>query len=160
MRVAWLKDLRMADLERVGGKNASLGEMMSALTAAGIRVPGGFATTAQAFREFLSASGLDRRIEERLRSLDLKNVSALAAGGAEIRSWILEAPFPKAFEEDIKSYYQYLEKTFSRPSDGSLPRSTTTGQFPTERITASIMERSRSLPPCSRWCAVIWARAG
>ncbi|HXL75832.1 MAG TPA: PEP/pyruvate-binding domain-containing protein, partial [Burkholderiales bacterium] len=76
MRVAWLKDLRMPDLERVGGKNASLGEMMSALTAAGIRVPGGFATTAQAFREFLSANGLDRRIEERLRSLDPKNVSA------------------------------------------------------------------------------------
>ena len=59
MRVAWLKDLRMADLERVGGKNASLGEMMNALAAAGIRVPGGFATTAQAFREFLSANGLE-----------------------------------------------------------------------------------------------------
>src|SRR5438093_1211795 len=91
MRVAWLKDLRMADLERVGGKNASLGEMMSALAAAGIRVPGGFATTAQAFREFLSANGLDARIEQRLHRLAPKDVTALAACSAEIRSWILEA---------------------------------------------------------------------
>src|SRR6266436_5022949 len=125
MRVAWLKDLRMPDLERVGGKNASLGEMMSALTAAGIRVPGGFATTAQAFREFLSANGLDRRIEERLRSLDPKNVSALAAGGAEIRSWIL-----KAFEEDIESYYQYLEKTSSGDTSFAVRSSATAEDLP------------------------------
>src|SRR2546425_4690044 len=109
MRVVWLKDLRMADLERVGGKNASLGEMMNALAAAGIRAPGGFATTAQAFREFLSPNGLDRRIRGRLRSLGSKNVSALAACGAEIRSWILKAPFPTGFEDEIKSYYQDLE---------------------------------------------------
>src|SRR5437773_1217486 len=79
MRAVWLKDLRMADLERVGGKNASLGEMMSALAAAGIRVPGGFATTAQAFREFVSANGLEARIEQRLHSLAPKDVTALAA---------------------------------------------------------------------------------
>src|SRR6266446_1516269 len=113
MRVAWLKDLRMADLERVGGKNASLGEMMNALAAAGIRVPGGFATTAQAFREFLSANGLDSRIEERLRSLDPKEVSALAACGAEIRSWILKAPFPANLETEITSYYHDLENITS-----------------------------------------------
>src|SRR5712691_2975481 len=113
MRVAWLKDLRMADLERVGGKNASLGEMMNALAAAGIRVPGGFATTAQAFREFLCANGLDSRIEERLRSLDPKQVSALAACGAEIRSWILKAPFPANLETEITSYYHDLEKITS-----------------------------------------------
>src|SRR5437879_12682302 len=113
MRVAWLKDLRMADLERVGGKNASLGEMMSALAAAGIRVPGGFATTAQAFREFLSANGLEARIEQRLHSLAPKDVTALAASGAEIRSWILKAPFPANVEREIKSYYQDLEKIAS-----------------------------------------------
>src|SRR2546426_5648483 len=100
MRVAWLKDLRMADLERVGGKNASLGEMMSALTAAGIRVPRGFATTAAGFREFLSANGLDARIEQRLRSLEQKNVAALAACSAEIRSWILKTPFCAEFERE------------------------------------------------------------
>src|SRR2546428_13935089 len=108
MRVAWLKDLRMADLERVGGKNASLGEMMSALAAAGIRVPGGFATTAQAVREFLSANGLDARIEQRLHSLAPKDVTALAACGAELRSLILAAPFPPDAEREIKSSYQEL----------------------------------------------------
>src|SRR5688572_1100467 len=108
MRVAWLKDLRMADLERVGGKNASLGEMIGNLAAAGIRVPGGFATTAHAFREFLAAGGLGARIDERLRKLDPRDVSALAECGAQVRSWILAAPFPEELERDIKSYYQSL----------------------------------------------------
>src|SRR5437667_12257178 len=117
MRVAWLKDLRMADLERVGGKNASLCDMMNALAAAGIRFPGGFATTAQAFREFLSATGLDARIEQRLHSLAPKDVTALAACGAEIRSWILKASFPANVEREIKSYYQALEQITS--GDGS-----------------------------------------
>ena len=87
MRVAWLKDLRMADLERVGGKNASLGEMMSALATAEIRVPGGFATTAQAFREFLSANGLDRRgsfaTETAIRYASSSVRSRLVAGGLD-----------------------------------------------------------------------------
>src|SRR5919109_5489149 len=109
MRVAWLKDLRIADLERVGGKNASLGEMISALAAAGIRVPGGFATTAQAFREFLSADGLDQRIADALAELDPKDVKALAACGAKIRGWILKAAFPNEFEREIKEHYQELE---------------------------------------------------
>ncbi|HYD56947.1 MAG TPA: phosphoenolpyruvate synthase [Burkholderiales bacterium] len=108
MRLAWLRDLRLKDLDQVGGKNSSLGEMIGALSAAGIRVPGGFATTADAYREFLAAGGLDKRIEERIRSLDPKDVVALAACGAEIRSWILECPFPAALEQDIRSYYQKL----------------------------------------------------
>ena len=108
MRVAWLKDLRMADLQQVGGKNASLGEMIGALSAAGIRVPGGFATTADAFREFLSANRLAERIDQRLRGLDTRDVKALAACGAEIRGWILKNPFPAEFERDIRSFYQKL----------------------------------------------------
>ncbi|HXM83704.1 MAG TPA: phosphoenolpyruvate synthase [Burkholderiales bacterium] len=130
MRVAWLKDLRMADLERVGGKNASLGEMMSALTAAGIRVPDGFATTAQAFREVLSANGLDARIEGRLRSLDQKNVSALTACGAEIRSWILKAPFPAGFEREIMYYYQDLENITSGDTSFAVRSSATAEDLP------------------------------
>src|SRR5216684_1982429 len=130
MRVAWLKDLRMADLERVGGKNASLGEMMNALAATGIRVPGGFATTAQAFREFLSANGLDARIEQRLRSLEPKDVTALAACGAEIRSWILKAPFPADFEREIISYYQYLENTTSGDVSFAVRSSATAEDLP------------------------------
>src|SRR5205823_14049059 len=94
MRAVWLKDLRMADLERVGGKNASLGERMSALAAAGIRVPGGFATTAQAFREFVSANGLEERIEQRLHRREQKHVTAPAACDSEIRSWNHKPPFP------------------------------------------------------------------
>src|SRR3989442_2162273 len=130
MRVVWLKDLRMADLERVGGKNASLGEMMNALAAAGMRVPSGFATTAQAFREFLSANGLDARIEQRLRSLDPKNVTALAACGAEIRSWILKAPFPAELEKEIRSYYQYLEETTSSDASFAVRSSATAEDLP------------------------------
>src|SRR5438445_346205 len=130
MRVVWLKDLRMADLERVGGKNASLGEMMSALAAAGIRVPGGFATTAQAFREFLSANGLDARIEQRLHSLAPKDVTALAACGAEIRSWILKAPFPPDVEREIKSYYQDLEKIASGEGSFAVRSSATAEDLP------------------------------
>ena len=120
----------MADLERVGGKNASLGEMMNALAAAGIRVPGGFATTAQAFREFLSANGLDSRIEERLRSLDPQEVSALAACGAEIRSWILKAPFPVHLEREITYNYHELEKITSDDVSFAVRSSATAEDLP------------------------------
>src|SRR4051812_28354353 len=110
MRVAWLKDLRMKDLEQVGGKNASLGEMIGGLSAAGIRVPGGFATTAEAYREFLRTGGLAERIAQRIGHLDPKDVAALAACGKEIRGWILAQPFPAEFEDEIRAHYQDLEK--------------------------------------------------
>src|SRR5512138_2065818 len=100
MRLAWLKDLRLKDLAQVGGKNASLGEMTGALAAAGIRVPGGFATTADAFREFLSANGLDARINAELEKLDPSNVEALAACGKKIRGWISAGSFPADLERD------------------------------------------------------------
>src|SRR5919106_5060286 len=106
MRVAWLKELRLADLGEVGGKNASLGELIGALSAAGIRVPGGFATTAAAFHEFIESNSLGNRIGERLASLDPADVRALAACGREIRGWIVEAPFPQALEQEIRDYYQ------------------------------------------------------
>ena len=130
MRVAWLKDLRMADLEKVGGKNASLGEMIGGLAAAGIRVPGGFATTAQAFREFLASGGLAARIEERLRRLDTADVKALAACGSEIRSWIASTPFPAQFESEIKSYFQKLEKTSSKEVSFAVRSSATAEDLP------------------------------
>src|SRR6478735_1688489 len=112
MNCAWLKDLRIADLAQVGGKNASLGEMIGGLSAAGVRVPGGFATTAKAFEAFL-AGGLGKRIAERIRSLDPADVTALAACGAEIRGWIEQAPLPADVERDIRSYYQDLVKETS-----------------------------------------------
>src|SRR5207237_4902635 len=113
MRLAWLKDLRLADLPQVGGKNASLGEMSGALAGAGIRVPGGFATTADAFREFLARNDLERRITEKLKSLDCDDVNALAACGKEIRSWIAKAPFPADLDREIRSFYQQLESQTS-----------------------------------------------
>ena len=128
MRVAWLKDLRMADLEQVGGKNASLGEMIGELSAAGLRVPGGFATTAQAFREFLG--DLAPRIDERLRKLDAADVEALAKAGAEIRSWILKAPFPSAFEQEIRSKYQELTAQSSAETSFAVRSSATAEDLP------------------------------
>ncbi len=91
-----LKDLRMTDVGRVGGKNASLGEMISGLAHAGVRVPGGFATTADAYREFLAHGGLDQRISAALATLDTEDVKALAAAGQQIRGWMLAQPFPPA----------------------------------------------------------------
>ena len=94
-----LGQLRMADVERVGGKNASLGEMISQLSGAGIRVPGGFATTAQAYRDFLSQSGLDERIRLALATLDPNDVEALARCGSQIRQWIMDTPFTPTLEK-------------------------------------------------------------
>jgi pyruvate,water dikinase len=110
-RVAWLKDLRLADLDAVGGKNASLGEMIGALAAADIRVPGGFATTAQAYREFLGANRLDERIAARLRGLDTADIAALAKCGAEIRGWVASGVFPDQLRDEITKYYQSLEES-------------------------------------------------
>ncbi len=99
----------MTDVDRVGGKNASLGELLSQLTSAGIRVPDGFATTAEAFRLFLKEGGLEERISERLSGLDVEDVKALAQAGAEIRSWIEEAPFPAELEKEIRDFYDWLK---------------------------------------------------
>jgi pyruvate,water dikinase len=97
--------LRMTDVEAVGGKNASLGEMISQLAASGVRVPGGFATTAHAFREFLAYGGLTERINQRLAALDTDDVRALAEAGAEIRQWVVDAPFPPSLEAAVRSEY-------------------------------------------------------
>lgn len=101
-------ELRYKDVDRVGGKNASLGELLSQLTSAGIRVPDGFATTAEAFRLFLKEGGLDERINERLKSLNVEDVVELAKAGAEIRSWVEQAPFPAELEKEIREYYDWL----------------------------------------------------
>lgn len=102
--------LRMTDVDRVGGKNASLGELLSQLTSAGIRVPDGFATTAEAFRLFLKEGGLEDRIHACLAKLDVDDVKALAAAGAEIRGWIESAPFPAELEKEIREFYEWLRE--------------------------------------------------
>jgi pyruvate,water dikinase len=100
--------LRMTDVADVGGKNASLGEMMSQLGGAGVRVPGGFATTAQAYREFLAQGKLDGRVAARLSGLNVENVSELARAGEEIRGWILAQDLPARLQQDIAQAYRKL----------------------------------------------------
>jgi pyruvate,water dikinase len=107
-RVIWFDRLRMSDIEQVGGKNASLGEMIAQLGAEGVRVPGGFATTASAFREFLAETGLNERIAEALAGLDVDDVAKLARVGAEIRGWIVAATLPSALKTEIEAAYQRL----------------------------------------------------
>jgi len=130
MNVAWLKDLRMTDLPQVGGKNASLGEMIGSLAQAGIRVPGGFATTADAYREFLQAGGLAARIARRIAELPSGDVEALAKCGAEIRGWILAAPFPAKLEQDIRAYYQKLVEQISPDTSFAVRSSATAEDLP------------------------------
>src|SRR6202049_488527 len=107
-RVVSLDRLGMSDLAQVGGKNASLGEMIQHLAAEGVRVPGGFAPTAFAFHEFIDASALRPRIDAALAKLDVADLRALARVGAEIRGWIIQAPLPAPFERDIEAAYGQL----------------------------------------------------
>lgn len=102
------QSLGMADIEQVGGKNASLGEMISNFSASGVCVPGGFATTAEAYRDFLRADGLDLRIKQALDALDVEDVKALAKTGAEIRRWISAATLPPRLEQEIRQHYTAL----------------------------------------------------
>ncbi|HEY1075343.1 MAG TPA: phosphoenolpyruvate synthase [Fontimonas sp.] len=106
--VLWYSELGMADVEIVGGKNASLGEMIQNLAKSGVSVPNGFATTADAFREFLAYEQLDERIKGMLKTLDIEDVTALAATGKQIRQALAAAPFPAALERDIRASYETL----------------------------------------------------
>ena len=107
--IKWFKDLGMGDVETVGGKNASLGEMISNLSGAGVQVPDGFATTAEAYREFLKHGGLDDRINAALDALDVDDVDELAKVGKKIRSEVIEAPFPPQLEKDIRAAFADLD---------------------------------------------------
>jgi pyruvate,water dikinase len=98
----------MDDVERVGGKNASLGEMISNLAGAGVKVPGGFATTAQAYRDFLRHEGLADRINAALNALDVDDIRRLAATGKQIREWIMATPFPAQLRTDVTEAYEQL----------------------------------------------------
>ncbi len=124
--VAPFERLRMTDVESVGGKNASLGEMISQLAASGVRVPGGFATTAHAFRQFLQHEGLAKRIEDRLSTLDTDDVRALAVAGAEIRHWIESTPFPPELDAAITESFAKL--TEGNPNASFAVRSSATAE--------------------------------
>ncbi|WP_339878665.1 phosphoenolpyruvate synthase [Pseudidiomarina gelatinasegens] len=106
--VLWYDQLGMNDVNRVGGKNASLGEMISHLAGAGVDVPNGFATTAEAFNEFLEQSGVNERIHEILDDLDTDDVRALAEAGKKIRQWVIETPFQPELDQAIRAAYEQL----------------------------------------------------
>jgi pyruvate,water dikinase len=120
------EQLRMTDVESVGGKNASLGEMISQLAAAGVRVPGGFATTAHAFRQFLGHKGLDKKISTRLETLNTDDTRALAAAGAEIRKWIEETPFPADLQAAITA--EFAKLSAANPGASFAVRSSATAE--------------------------------
>ena len=108
--VASLQRLGLDDVEHVGGKNASLGEMISNLSEVGISVPGGFATTAQAYRDFLEQSGLNERIHEALDNLDVDDIVALARTGSMIRQWVMDAEFPAKLDQEIREHFAQLSE--------------------------------------------------
>ena len=107
-QIIWFENLNMESLPQVGGKNASLGEMISNLSSAGVRVPGGFATTAHAFREFIRHNRLNDRIDPLLAKLDVSDVVALAEAGKTIRQWVMEAPLPEPLEIAVTAAYEKM----------------------------------------------------
>ena len=125
-----LDQLRMQDVTRVGGKNASLGEMISQLSPLGVRVPGGFATTAAAFRDFLSANGLVAKIDGLLKTLDVDNVKALAQAGATIRKSIVDAPFPAQLDAQVRKAYADLSNGGSAEMSFAVRSSATAEDLP------------------------------
>jgi len=124
------EQLRMADVESVGGKNSSLGEMISQLSKAGVRVPGGFATTADAFRIFLEDNQLTKRIADALADLNIEDVKALAERGAQIRQWIVDAPLPTALEQGIRDSYLQLQADSPEPISVAVRSSATAEDLP------------------------------
>jgi len=124
------EELRMQDVEVVGGKNASLGEMISQLSNTGVRVPGGFATTAHAFRLFLQSGGLEQRIANRLESLNTEDVRALTTCGAEIRQWVVDTPLPKELEKAVRDEFERLSKVEGTEASWAVRSSATAEDLP------------------------------
>jgi len=121
------EELGMDDVERVGGKNASLGEMISNLAGAGVKVPGGFATTAQAYRDFLGHEGLADRINAALDELDVDDIRKLAVTGKQIREWVMSTPFPAKLRADVANAYEQLVRE-SGPEASFAVRSSATAE--------------------------------
>ncbi len=128
--VRWLRELGMDDVPLVGGKNASLGEMISNLAGVGVQVPGGFATTADAYREFLAADGLDERIQTMLDDLDVDDIAALSETGPQIRGWIMQQPFPAALEAAIDDAYATLTQGLGGEASWAVRSSATAEDLP------------------------------
>ncbi|WP_445497647.1 phosphoenolpyruvate synthase [Photorhabdus sp. SF281] len=124
--VLWYNQLGMHDVDRVGGKNASLGEMITNLSELGVSVPNGFATTAQAFNDFLEQSGVNQRIYSLLDETDVDDVNQLAKAGAQIRQWVMGTPLTPQLEKDIQAAYQQLSE--GQPEASFAVRSSATAE--------------------------------
>ena len=128
--IIWLNQLGINDIDHVGGKNASLGEMIQNLTKLGVKVPGGFATTSEAYREFLAHDGLGDRINATLDTLDVDNIIELAKAGAQIREWIMSIPLQAAFEQGIDEAYAKLEEEYGKDVTWAVRSSATAEDLP------------------------------
>jgi len=128
--ILWLEELGMADLEQVGGKNSSLGEMISQLSDVGVSVPGGFATTAAAFREFLDQSGLAERIQATLSELDAEDTRKLAETGKQIRQWIMETPLQEPLETAIREAWATMQSRYGEDLAVAVRSSATAEDLP------------------------------
>ncbi|MFA5826449.1 MAG: PEP/pyruvate-binding domain-containing protein, partial [Gallionellaceae bacterium] len=128
--IASFASLRMTDVAQVGGKNASLGEMISQLAHLGLRVPDGFATTATAYRDFLAHQGLDQRIRALLEKLNVDDVTLLAQSGKQIRQWIVATPFPPRLEEEIRAAYRKLQDAVGADISWAIRSSATAEDLP------------------------------
>ena len=128
--IIWLNQLGINDIDHVGGKNASLGEMIQNLTNLGVKVPGGFATTSDAYREFLEHDGLGDRINAVLETLDVDNILELGKAGAQIREWIMSIPLQDAFEKSIDEAYVKLEAEYGKEVTWAVRSSATAEDLP------------------------------
>lgn len=128
--IIWFENLRMTDVAEVGGKNASLGEMISQLENKGIRVPGGFATTANAYKNFLETNNIKQKIDEILKNLDVDNVIELAKAGKEIQSWIMNAEFPSELNRDLEIAYNKMISTYGDSISVAVRSSATAEDLP------------------------------
>jgi phosphoenolpyruvate synthase/pyruvate phosphate dikinase len=182
--VLWFSELGLDDLDQVGGKNSSLGEMVQNLSKAGVRVPNGFATTADAYRRFIAHEDLAEAISVQLADLDIDDVARLAVVGRNIRSAVVAQPFPPDLEAEIRAGYAELaggdeqlsfavrssataeDLTFVAPTPSCRPSkrcsrlSITTGPSPTASTMISTTTRSPSPRAFSRWCAPTSAHPG
>ena len=126
--VLWLDQLRLSDLGKVGGKNASLGEMIGNLAKLGVSVPGGFATTSDAFKQFIAQSGLAKRIQDRLAALNVDDVDALTQAGGEIRQWVIDTPLIPEFDAAVRAAYAKLCKDAGADNTAVAVRSSATAE--------------------------------
>jgi len=129
-RILWFRELGLADVPRVGGKNASLGEMIRELGPQGVRIPDGFATTAEAYREFLAQSSLEGRVRELLSGLDPRDVGTLASRGGQIRELLLQHPLPEALSAELREAYRRLGEEYGENPDVAVRSSATAEDLP------------------------------